>query len=220
MDRRGQRLGARGQAARSDRSCARFSVMTPRLADAVVSAPISVSGPPPGERWRRRAAWGEQARTVPSFAAVFALAHRLFSRVRRRDSNPQFQPIHYRRNQSFRRSTPGFRGKFLRHRDSTARSLSSRPTVPAAGTTKSLQLFRDIRIWFARDGQVRQLYGSTFWGQIYRYSPGGSSGWVATLLYSFTGPSGSGPSPLTMDSAGNLYGVYGSGGAHGKRIRL
>ncbi len=60
------------------------------------------------------------------------------------------------------------------------------------------------------------LYSSTFWGQIYQYSPGGSSGWVATLLYSFTGPTGSGPSPLAIDAQGNLYGVYGSGGAHNK----
>lgn len=60
------------------------------------------------------------------------------------------------------------------------------------------------------------LYGSNFWGQIYQYSPGGSSGWVATLLYSFTGPSGSGASPLAIDSAGSLYGVYGYGGSHGK----
>jgi uncharacterized repeat protein (TIGR03803 family) len=60
------------------------------------------------------------------------------------------------------------------------------------------------------------LYGSTFWGQIYRYSPGGSSGWVATRLHAFSGPSGSGPSPLTIDANGNLYGVYGAGGAHGK----
>jgi uncharacterized repeat protein (TIGR03803 family) len=60
------------------------------------------------------------------------------------------------------------------------------------------------------------LYGATFWGQIYQYSPGGSSGWVATLLYTFSGPSGSGPSPLSMDESGNLYGIYGSGGTHGK----
>jgi uncharacterized repeat protein (TIGR03803 family) len=60
------------------------------------------------------------------------------------------------------------------------------------------------------------LYASTFWGEIYRYSPGGSSGWVPTLLYYFGGPSGSGPSPLTMDEEGNLYGVYGFGGVHGK----
>lgn len=60
------------------------------------------------------------------------------------------------------------------------------------------------------------LYSATYWGQIYQYSPGGSSGWVQTLLYSFTGPAGSGPSPLVMDAERNLYGVYGSGGAHNK----
>ncbi len=60
------------------------------------------------------------------------------------------------------------------------------------------------------------LYASTFWGEIYQYSPGGSSGWVATLLYTFNGPTGSGPSPLTIDSEGKLYGIYGSGGANGK----
>src|SRR5579885_1514795 len=60
------------------------------------------------------------------------------------------------------------------------------------------------------------LYSTTYWGQIYQYSPGGSSGWVQTLLYSFTGPAGSGPSPLVMDAERNLYGVYGSGGSHNK----
>ncbi len=60
------------------------------------------------------------------------------------------------------------------------------------------------------------LYGSTFWGQIFQYSPGGSSGWVSTLLYTFSGPSGSGPSPLTIDGEGKLYGIYGSGGTNGK----
>jgi len=60
------------------------------------------------------------------------------------------------------------------------------------------------------------LYSATYWGDVYQYSPGGSSGWVQTLVYSFPGPDGSGPSPLTLDAENNLYGVYGSGGSHGK----
>jgi uncharacterized repeat protein (TIGR03803 family) len=59
------------------------------------------------------------------------------------------------------------------------------------------------------------LYGSTYWGEVYQYSPGGAGGWTATRIYAFTGGSGFGPSPVILDSAGNLYGTYSKGGSHG-----
>ena len=58
------------------------------------------------------------------------------------------------------------------------------------------------------------LYGSTYFGDVYEYSPSTSGTWTATLVYSF-GTSGAGPSPVILDAAGNLYGIFGTGGASG-----
>jgi uncharacterized repeat protein (TIGR03803 family) len=61
------------------------------------------------------------------------------------------------------------------------------------------------------------LYGADFFGGVYEFSPGASGEqWTGTLLYSFSGGNGNGPSPVILDSAGNLYGVYGVGGANNK----
>jgi uncharacterized repeat protein (TIGR03803 family) len=59
------------------------------------------------------------------------------------------------------------------------------------------------------------LYGSDYWGEVYEYSPAASGKWTSSLVYTFRGGSGNGPSPLTLDEEGNLYGTYGSGGSHG-----
>ena len=60
------------------------------------------------------------------------------------------------------------------------------------------------------------LYGANYFGEVYQYSPGGPGAWSGNQIYAFSGPAGSGPSPLTLDSDGNLYGVYAYGGSHGK----
>jgi len=58
------------------------------------------------------------------------------------------------------------------------------------------------------------LYGTTpgggtnGLGTVYELSPGKEGGWTETVLLSFDGENGSSPlSPVTMDSAGNLYGT-------------
>ncbi len=62
--------------------------------------------------------------------------------------------------------------------------------------------------------QSGNLYGSTYFGDVYEYSPGTSGTWTASLVHSF-GVSDQGPSPLIVDSAGNLYGTFASGGSNG-----
>ena len=65
------------------------------------------------------------------------------------------------------------------------------------------------------------LYGTTFNGGanqngcVFELSRDSDGSWTETVLYSFTGPDGSGPSSsLVFDSAGNLYGTTTGGGAH------
>jgi uncharacterized repeat protein (TIGR03803 family) len=53
-------------------------------------------------------------------------------------------------------------------------------------------------------------------GTVFELTPG-SGNWAFNIIYSFTGVAGCGPSaPLTMDSAGNLYGVTSCGGDYGR----
>jgi uncharacterized repeat protein (TIGR03803 family) len=65
------------------------------------------------------------------------------------------------------------------------------------------------------------LYGTTnqcgvgngAWGTVFELTPNGSGGWTESVLYTFTGDDGEGPTgPLTLDSAGNIYGTLSSGG--------
>jgi uncharacterized repeat protein (TIGR03803 family) len=56
------------------------------------------------------------------------------------------------------------------------------------------------------------LYGSA--GVIYELSPNSGGGWTETVLHTFTGLDGSGPSALIRDPAGNLYGTTYVGGAY------
>jgi len=54
-------------------------------------------------------------------------------------------------------------------------------------------------------------------GAVFELSPTGSGGWTESILYSFgtSSTDGSSPrTPLTLDSAGNLYGSTGFGGAY------
>jgi uncharacterized repeat protein (TIGR03803 family) len=62
--------------------------------------------------------------------------------------------------------------------------------------------------------QAGNLYTSTYFGDVYEYSPSSSGTWTISLVYTF-GVSGEGPSPLILDSAGNLYGAFAYGGANG-----
>jgi uncharacterized repeat protein (TIGR03803 family) len=64
------------------------------------------------------------------------------------------------------------------------------------------------------------IYGTTFaggangGGSVFELSPS-TSGWTETILYSFTGyADGGSPTSLAFDSAGNLWGTAGSGGAY------
>jgi uncharacterized repeat protein (TIGR03803 family) len=51
-------------------------------------------------------------------------------------------------------------------------------------------------------------------GVVFELSPNSSGGWNQTVLYTFTGPDGSGPlAALTFDEAGNLYGTTQAGGS-------
>jgi uncharacterized repeat protein (TIGR03803 family) len=65
------------------------------------------------------------------------------------------------------------------------------------------------------------LYGTTLRGGLYqngavfRLTPNSSGGWTSTLIHSFTGKDGAGPSgALIFDSSGNLYGTTSGGGAN------
>ncbi|MGA7221173.1 MAG: choice-of-anchor tandem repeat GloVer-containing protein [Candidatus Sulfotelmatobacter sp.] len=58
--------------------------------------------------------------------------------------------------------------------------------------------------------EAGNLYTSTYFGNVLEYSPGGSSGWSVTTLSSLNAPS-----PVILDSAGDLYGVTAGGGANG-----
>ena len=50
------------------------------------------------------------------------------------------------------------------------------------------------------------------WGIVYEMTPA-AGGWTENLLYSFTGnPDGTGPADVTLDPAGNIYGVTSAGG--------
>lgn len=72
------------------------------------------------------------------------------------------------------------------------------------------------------------LYGVTFWGGnfhgcsdmgcgvAYRLTPATGGGYTTSILYKFPGGTqGAEPSHLTLDAAGNLYGVLSSGGLYG-----
>jgi len=70
--------------------------------------------------------------------------------------------------------------------------------------------------------QVGNLYGITSWGfggdnkggTVWELTPSGS-GWTESTLYSFSGGNdGGGPSGLTFDNAGNLYGTTNGGGTY------
>jgi uncharacterized repeat protein (TIGR03803 family) len=73
------------------------------------------------------------------------------------------------------------------------------------------------------------LYGTTFWGGIYRHCTGGNGGcgtvfelspspgggWTETVVHSFNGVDGWGPrSTLILDADGNLYGTTEAGGVN------
>jgi hypothetical protein len=64
------------------------------------------------------------------------------------------------------------------------------------------------------------LYGTTYYGgagdgAVYELTSG-QNGWSLAVLYSFTGTGGIFPiGPLTLDTAGNLYGTCSDGGAYG-----
>ena len=68
------------------------------------------------------------------------------------------------------------------------------------------------------------LYGTTEWGgngsncgsvgcgTVFELSPTGNGTWTENVLYSFQGSDGASPSGLTLDAAGNLYGMTSGGG--------
>jgi uncharacterized repeat protein (TIGR03803 family) len=72
------------------------------------------------------------------------------------------------------------------------------------------------------------LYGTTnqcgvgngAWGTVFELTPNGSGGWTESVLYTFTGDDGEGPTgPLTLDSAGNIYGTLSlAGEANGGEV--
>jgi uncharacterized repeat protein (TIGR03803 family) len=60
--------------------------------------------------------------------------------------------------------------------------------------------------------------GASFQGTVYELSPGSTGTWTENILYSFTGGADGGSangSRLSIDSAGNLYGVTSAGGVYG-----
>ncbi len=59
--------------------------------------------------------------------------------------------------------------------------------------------------------------GAHGYGTAYEVQPSNKNGWKETILYSFASglSSGSGPSSLLFDAAGNLYGETAQGGSHG-----
>jgi len=69
--------------------------------------------------------------------------------------------------------------------------------------------------------QAGNIYGQTYYGGPYNYGTvfkltPTQSGWVESVLYSFTGGAdGSYPGSLNLDQSGNLFGVAAEGGAYG-----
>jgi uncharacterized repeat protein (TIGR03803 family) len=57
------------------------------------------------------------------------------------------------------------------------------------------------------------LGGSNHQGVLYELTGSGSS-WTENVLLNFNSATGTGPSPLAFDSAGNLYGTFGGGGGN------
>jgi uncharacterized repeat protein (TIGR03803 family) len=65
-------------------------------------------------------------------------------------------------------------------------------------------------------GAVSCTSGGGYCGVVYELSPGSGGSWSESVLVNFTGANGLIPQAgLIFDSAGNLYGTTGSGGAHG-----
>jgi uncharacterized repeat protein (TIGR03803 family) len=65
------------------------------------------------------------------------------------------------------------------------------------------------------------LYGTTFsgglfqYGTVYKFSPGPKGNWAESVLHNFANTTdGYNPQGVTLDSAGNIYGVSSYGGAH------
>ncbi len=57
------------------------------------------------------------------------------------------------------------------------------------------------------------LYGVTYFGNVFEITRSNSDGWTSTLLHAFSGGlDGNAPSPLILDAAGNLYGTNATGG--------
>lgn len=65
------------------------------------------------------------------------------------------------------------------------------------------------------------LYGSTGgggeygFGIVFELTPASDGSWTKKVLHTFEGADGEGPGGLVLDSAGNLYGATGGGGANG-----
>jgi hypothetical protein len=64
--------------------------------------------------------------------------------------------------------------------------------------------------------QAGNFCTSNYFGDVFEFSPNGVGGWSESLVYSFNPQSsGTGPSNLLIDGAGNLYGVEAVEGANG-----
>jgi uncharacterized repeat protein (TIGR03803 family) len=59
------------------------------------------------------------------------------------------------------------------------------------------------------------LYGVTIFGNVFEVSPNGAGDWTGSVIRMFGGGfDGSQPSPLVLDSTGNLYGTNATGGSN------
>ncbi|HEY1679296.1 MAG TPA: choice-of-anchor tandem repeat GloVer-containing protein [Candidatus Sulfotelmatobacter sp.] len=60
------------------------------------------------------------------------------------------------------------------------------------------------------------LFGATIFGNVFEVSPNGAGDWTGSVVRAFNGGfDGNEPSPLALDSTGNLYGTNATGGNNG-----
>ncbi len=97
-------------------------------------------------------------------------------------------------------------------------------TQSNAATEKVLHQFDQLAHGNFVNGVVADasgnLYGTTIYGgahnqgEVFKLAPNAHGGWTQTVLYSFTGGSDGGypQANVTLDTAGNIYGISGRGG--------